>query len=148
MCAYGEVLTPHHNGLCPLSRRRHPVKIGINKAIVIGNVGRDAEIRVTPNGDQVGTFSLATSESWKDSKSGESREETSWHRIVVWKGLAEIASKFALKGAQLYVEGKMITRKYKDGSGVDRSVTEIVADDIQVLKFAKSADDRSSEASQ
>lgn len=99
---------------------------GINKVIIVGNLGQDPEIRYMPNGGAVANLSLATSESWRDKQTGEMRENTEWHRVVVFGKLAEIAGEYLRKGAQLYVEGQLRTRSWQDDSGLTRYVTEIV----------------------
>ncbi len=101
---------------------------GINKVILVGNLGQDPEVKYTPNGGAVTTISIATSESWKDKSSGEMREKTEWHRVVFFGKLAEIAGEYLRKGSQVYVEGKLTTRKWQDKSGQDRYTTEVVVD--------------------
>lgn len=98
---------------------------GINKVILIGNLGADPEIRYTQNNVAVATLSLATSEAWKDKQTGEQREATEWHRVVVWDKLAEIAGQYLRKGSKVYVSGKLKTRKWTDQQGVERYTTEI-----------------------
>mgnify|MGYP001820068335 CR=1 FL=1 len=105
---------------------------GINKAIIVGNLGRDPEVRYTPDGTAVANFSIATSESWTDKASGEKREATEWHNIVVWRRLAEICGEYLSKGRQVYVEGKLQTRSWEQ-DGVTRYKTEIVASTVQFL---------------
>jgi single-strand DNA-binding protein len=105
---------------------------GINKAILVGNLGRDPEGRYTPDGTAVANFSIATSESWTDKASGEKREATEWHNIVVWRRLAEICGEYLSKGRQVYVEGKLQTRSWEQ-DGVTRYKTEIVASTVQFL---------------
>ena len=98
----------------------------LNKATLIGNLGRDPEVRTTQGGRQVVTLSIATSESWRDSRSGDRIERTEWHRVVIWnEGLGQIAEKYLVKGAKVYVEGKLVTNKWTDSAGVDRYSTEI-----------------------
>ncbi|MDA8191804.1 MAG: single-stranded DNA-binding protein, partial [Gammaproteobacteria bacterium] len=97
---------------------------GINKVILIGNLGKDPEIRYVPNGGAVANLNIATSESWKDKATGEKQERTEWHRVVFFGKLAEIASEYLKKGAQIYVEGRLQTRKWQDKSGQDRYTTE------------------------
>ena len=104
----------------------------VNKVIVLGNLGKDPELRHLPNGDAVCNFSLATTESWKD-KNGDKKEQTEWHRVTLFKKLAEIAAQYVKKGNPLYVEGKIQTKKWQDKEGNDRYTTEIVADKIQLL---------------
>lgn len=106
---------------------------GINKVILIGNVGADPEVRYTTSGSAVTTISLATSESWKDKQSGENQERTEWHRVVFFNRLAEIAGQYLRKGSKLYAEGSLRTRKWKDQGGQDRYTTEIVANNMQML---------------
>jgi single-strand DNA-binding protein len=106
---------------------------GVNKAIIIGNLGTDPELRETTNGTPVCRLSIATSEQWKDKTTGEPREETEWHRIVLWQRLAEIAAQYLQKGSRVYVEGKLQTRKWTDQQGMERFTTEIRADNMQML---------------
>ena len=106
---------------------------GINKVILIGNLGSDPEVRYTPNGAPVANFSLATSESWNDRNTGERQERTEWHRLVLWSKLAEIAGQYLKKGAKIYVEGRLQTRSWDDQSGQKRYTTEVVVNDMQML---------------
>ncbi len=106
---------------------------GINKVILIGNLGQDPEVRYMPNGNAVANVSLATSESWKDKNTGETQERTEWHRVVFFRRLAEIAGEYLKKGSKIYVEGRLQTRKWQDNNGQDRYTTEIVADQMQML---------------
>jgi single-strand DNA-binding protein len=107
---------------------------GVNKVILIGNMGKDPEMRYTPNGVAVANLTLATSESWKDKTSGENVERTEWHRVVMFQRLAEIAGEYLRKGSKIYIEGRLQTRKWQDKtSGQDRYTTEIVADSMQML---------------
>jgi single-strand DNA-binding protein len=106
---------------------------GINKVILIGNVGVDPDVRYMPNGNAVTTLSLATSETWKDKQTGDKQERTEWHRVVCFNRLGEIAGEYVRKGSKLYVEGSLRTRKWQDPQGQDRYTTEIVANDIQML---------------
>ncbi|MGB5245450.1 MAG: single-stranded DNA-binding protein [Woeseia sp.] len=106
---------------------------GINKVIVVGNLGQDPETRYMPSGSAVTNLSIATSESWKDKQTGESKERTEWHRVAMFGKLAEIAAEYLRKGSQVYVEGKLRTRKWQDKSGNDRYTTEIIADEMQML---------------
>src|SRR5471030_1000296 len=99
---------------------------GVNKVILIGFLGQDPEIRYLPSGPAVANLSLATSESWRDKQSGEEKEKTEWHRVVIFGKLAEIAGEFLRKCSQVYIEGQLQTRKWQDNSGVDRWTTEIV----------------------
>lgn len=106
---------------------------GINKVILVGNLGRDPEIRYTASGAAVATVSLATSESWKDKQSGEQQERTEWHRVVFFNRLAEIVAEYLHKGSQIYTEGKLQTNKWQDDQGQDRYTTEIIASEMQML---------------
>lgn len=106
---------------------------GINKAIVLGNLGNDPETKYLPNGNAVTNISVATSESWKDKQSGQTQERTEWQRIVFFNRLAEIAGEYLRKGSKVYVEGSLRTRKWQDQNGNDRYSTEIVASDMQML---------------
>ncbi|HGJ5884532.1 single-stranded DNA-binding protein [Arsenophonus sp.] len=99
---------------------------GINKVILIGNLGQDPEIRYMPNGGAVANLTLATSESWRDKQSGEMREKTEWHRVVIFGKLAEVAGEYLRKGSQVYIEGSLQTRKWQDQNGQDRYSTEVV----------------------
>ncbi len=105
----------------------------INKVIIIGNLGRDPEVRYTPNGAAVCNVSVATTRNWKDKNSGEKIEETEWHRVVFYDRLAEIAGEYLKKGRPVYVEGRLKTRKWQDKDGKDNYTTEIVADNMQLL---------------
>ncbi len=106
---------------------------GVNKAILIGNLGQDPEIRHTPSGSSVCNVSLATTESWKDRDSGERREKTEWHRLVFFGRLAEITAEYLHKGSQAYVEGRLQTRKWQDQGGNDRYTTEVVVSEMHIL---------------
>jgi single-strand DNA-binding protein len=106
---------------------------GVNKVILVGNLGKDPEVRYMPNGNAVANITLATTESWKDKQSGEQQEKTEWHRIVMFRRLGEIAGEYLKKGSQVYIEGKLQTRKWQDNSGNDRYTTEIVANEMQML---------------
>ena len=106
---------------------------GINKVILIGNLGQDPEVRYMPNGGAVCNITVATSESWKDKNTGEPVERTEWHRVVMFRRLAEIAGEYLRKGSKVYIEGKLQTRKWQDQQGNDRYTTEIVADEMQML---------------
>ncbi|ELF6887795.1 single-stranded DNA-binding protein SSB2 [Salmonella enterica] len=99
---------------------------GVNKVILVGNLGQDPEVRYMPNGGAVANLTLATSETWRDKAYGEMREHTEWHRVVVFGKLAEIASEYLRKGAQVYIEGQLRTRKWTDQSGQDKYTTEVV----------------------
>jgi single-strand DNA-binding protein len=106
---------------------------GVNKVILVGNLGKDPETKYMPSGDCVCNFSLATTESWKDKTSGEKVEKVEWHNIVMFKRQAEIAGEYLRKGSQVYIEGKLKTRKWQDKTGNDRWTTEIEARDMQML---------------
>ena len=106
---------------------------GINKVIIIGNLGQDPETRYMPSGGAVTNISVATSESWKDKQTGEPQERTEWHRIVFFNRLAEIAGEYLRKGSKVYIEGSLRTRKWQDQGGQDRYTTEIVANEMQML---------------
>ncbi|TDJ45724.1 MAG: single-stranded DNA-binding protein [Gammaproteobacteria bacterium] len=106
---------------------------GVNKVILIGNLGQDPEIKYMPSGDAVTNVSLATTESWKDKQTGEQVEKTEWHRLVFFKRLAEIAGEYLRKGSQVYIEGNLQTRKWQDKNGNDRYTTEIRVRDMQML---------------
>ena len=101
---------------------------GVNKVILVGNVGGDPETRYLPNGNAVTNITLATSETWKDKQTGQPQEKTEWHRVVLFGKVAEIAGQYVRKGSQIYIEGKLQTRKWQDQSGQDRYTTEIVVD--------------------
>ncbi|MBY6019139.1 single-stranded DNA-binding protein [Ferrimonas balearica] len=105
---------------------------GINKVILVGNLGQDPEVRYMPNGNAVANITVATSESWKDQQ-GQRQERTEWHRVVLFRRLGEIAGEYLKKGAKVYIEGKLQTRKWQDQNGQDRYTTEIVADQMQML---------------
>ncbi len=106
---------------------------GINKVILVGNLGNDPDVRYTANGAAVSNISVATSESWKDKETGEQQERTEWHRVVFFGRLAEIVAEYLKKGSQVYVEGRLQTRKWQDKDGNDRYTTEIVANEMQML---------------
>lgn len=106
---------------------------GVNKVILVGNLGSDPEIKYMPSGGAVANLSIATAESWKDKNSGEKQERTEWHRVVFFNRLAEIVGEYLRKGAQIYVEGRLQTRKWQDKNGQDRYTTEIVASEMQML---------------
>jgi len=106
---------------------------GINKVILVGNLGKDPEMRYTPGGAAIANITIATSESWKDKQTGEQQEKTEWHRVVFFNRLAEIVGEYLKKGSQVYVEGRLQTRKWQDQSGQDRYTTEIVAGEMQML---------------
>jgi single-strand DNA-binding protein len=106
---------------------------GINKVILVGNLGQDPEVRYLPSGGAVTNISVATTESWKDKQTGQQQDRTEWHRVVFFNRLAEIAGEYLKKGSQVYLEGKLQTRKWQDQSGQDRYSTEIVANEMQML---------------
>ncbi|HEX7237013.1 MAG TPA: single-stranded DNA-binding protein [Gammaproteobacteria bacterium] len=118
---------------------KRPVKTGacmargVNKVILIGNLGKDPETRYMPSGSAVTNLTLATSESWKDKQTGENQERTEWHKVAMFGKLAEIAAEYLRKGSQVYIEGKLRTRKWQDKEGKDRWTTEIVADEMNML---------------
>jgi single-strand DNA-binding protein len=106
---------------------------GINKVILVGNIGQDPEVRYSQSGTAMTSISVATSESWKDKTSGEQQERTEWHRVKFFGRLAEIAGEYLKKGSQVYIEGKLRTEKYTDKSGVEKYSTDIIADEMQML---------------
>jgi single-strand DNA-binding protein len=106
---------------------------GINKVILVGNLGKDPEVRYMPNGQAVANITIATSETWKDKNTGEQQEKTEWHRVVFFRRLAEIVGEYLKKGSKIYVEGKLQTRKWQDNQGQDRYTTEIIANEMQML---------------
>ena len=115
---------------------------GINKVIIVGNLGNDPEIRTMPNGEAVANISVATSESWTDKNTGEKKTQTEWHRIVLYRRLAEIAGQYLTKGSQVYIEGRLKTRKWQDQNGQDRYITEIIGDVLQMLDSRQSGDNQ------
>ena len=106
---------------------------GVNKVILVGNLGKDPEVRYMPSGNAVANVTLATTESWKDKQTGEKQERTEWHTVVFYSRLAEIAGEYLKKGSQVYVEGSLRTRKWQDKNGNDRYTTEVIANDMQML---------------
>ena len=106
---------------------------GINKVIVVGNLGQDPDTRYMPSGSAVTNITVATNESWKDKQTGEQKDRTEWHKVAMFGRLAEIAAEYLRKGSQVYIEGKLRTRKWQDKQGNDRYTTEIVADEMQML---------------
>lgn len=106
---------------------------GINKVILIGNLGADPEVRYMPNGQAVSTVNIATTTVWKDKESGNNQERTEWHRVVFFRRLAEIVGEYLKKGAKVYIEGSLKTRKWTDKNGIERYTTEIIADEMQML---------------
>ena len=106
---------------------------GINKVIIVGNLGGDPETRYMPSGSAVTNFTVATNESWKDKQTGEQKDRTEWHKVAMFGRLAEIAAEYLRKGSQVYIEGKLRTRKWQGKDGQDRYTTEIIADEMQML---------------
>jgi single-strand DNA-binding protein len=106
---------------------------GVNKVILIGRLGKDPEVRYTPDGTAVATFSVATSKEWKTRDTGEKKERTDWHRVVAWRRLAEICGEYLSKGRQVYIEGSLQTREWADQQGNKRWTTEVVANEMQML---------------
>jgi single-strand DNA-binding protein len=106
---------------------------GVNKVIIVGNLGQDPETRYMPSGAAVTNFTVATNESWKDKQTGEQKDRTEWHRVAMFNRLAEIAAEYLRKGSQVYIEGKLRTRKWQGQDGNDRYTTEIIADEMQML---------------
>ena len=106
---------------------------GVNKVILIGNLGADPEVRYTPNGNAIANATLATSTTWRDKQSGELQDRTEWHRIVFFNRLAEIVGEYLHKGSKIYIEGSLRTRKWQDKSGIDRYTTEIIANEMHML---------------
>src|ERR1035437_2239487 len=105
----------------------------VNKVILIGNLGKDPDVRYMPSGEAVTNITLATTDTWKDKNSGEKKEATEWHRVVFFRKLAEIAGQYLKKGSQIYVEGSLKTRKWQDKDGQERYTTESVADEMKML---------------
>lgn len=112
---------------------------GVNKAILVGNLGRDPEVRTIEGGAKVANFSLATTETYRN-KDGNRVDQTEWHRIVLWRGLAEVAEKYLRKGNSVYVEGRIASRKYTDKDGIERTVTEIIGTNMTMLGGARRDD--------
>jgi single-strand DNA-binding protein len=106
---------------------------GINKVILVGNLGQDPDTRYMPSGSAVTNLRIATSEQWKDKQTGEQKERTEWHNVAMFGRLAEIAAEYLRKGSQVYIEGKLRTRKWQDKQGADRWTTEVIADEMQML---------------
>jgi len=117
---------------------------GINKVILIGNLGKDPEVKYMPSGDPVTNITVATSETWKDKSTGENVEKTEWHRVVFFKRLAEIAGEYLKKGSKVYIEGRLQTRKWQGQDGQDRYTTEIVANEMIILGDRRSETDSDS----
>jgi len=116
----------------------------LNSVQLIGNLGQDPEVKYMQSGDAVASFSLATSETWKDKASGEPVEKTEWHRCVAWRKMAEIIGQYAKKGQKLYVEGKLLSRKYTDKDGAERQITEIQVNDVILLSAKGEGGDQAS----
>ncbi|MEW5755101.1 MAG: single-stranded DNA-binding protein [Pseudomonadota bacterium] len=110
---------------------------GVNKVILVGNLGKDPEVRYMPSGGAVTSVTIATSEQWKDKQSGEKQERTEWHNVVFYNKLAEIAGEYLKKGSQVYIEGSLRTEKWQDKEGKDRYTTKIVASEMQMLGSAR-----------
>ncbi len=106
---------------------------GVNKVILVGNLGNDPDTRYMPSGSAVTNISVATNESWKDKQTGEQKDRTEWHKVAMFGRLAEIAAEYLRKGSQVYIEGKLRTRKWQDQNGNDRWTTEVIADEMQML---------------
>lgn len=106
---------------------------GVNKVILVGNLGKDPEVRFAPSGSAMANITVATTESWKDKQTGEKQEKTEWHRVVFFNRLAEIVGEYLKKGSQVYIEGRIQTRKWQGQDGQDRYTTEIVANEMQML---------------
>ena len=106
---------------------------GVNKVIIVGNLGNDPDTKYMPSGSAVTNLSVATNESWKDKQTGEQKERTEWHRVAMFGRLAEIAAEYLRKGSMVYIEGKLRTRKWQDQQGNDRYSTEVIADEMQML---------------
>lgn len=115
-------------------------KSGINKAILVGNLGQDPEVKYMPNGSAVTNITVATSEKWKDKQSGQEQERTEWHRVCFFGKLAEIAGEYLRKGSKCYIEGSLRTRKWQDQAGNDRYTTEIIANEMQMLDGRSATD--------
>ena len=115
---------------------------GINKVILVGNLGNDPNVRTMPNGEAVANITVATSESWNDKNTGEHREVTEWHRIVFYRRQAEVAGEYLRKGSKVYVEGRLKTRKWQDQNGQDRYTTEIQGDVLQMLDSRQGGDNQ------
>ena len=106
---------------------------GVNKVILVGNLGNDPDVRYMPNGDAVTKISVATSDSWKDKQTGERREKTEWHRVTLFRGLGRVAGEYLRKGSKVYIEGKLQTSKWQAPDGSDRYSTDVIADNMQML---------------
>ena len=112
---------------------------GVNKVIIVGNLGKDPEIRYMPNGAAMANVTVATSEKWKDKNTGEMKQLTEWHRIVFYRGLAEVVGKYLKKGSKIYAEGRLQTRKWQGQNGQDQYTTEIIANEMQMLDSRRDA---------
>jgi single-strand DNA-binding protein len=121
---------------------------GVNKVILIGNIGQDPEVKYMPSGGAVTNVSIATSETWKDKNTGQPQERTEWHRVVFFNRLGEIAGEYLKKGSKVYIEGRLQTRKWQAQDGTDRYSTEIVADQMQMLDGARNDGQQSQPAQQ
>ena len=121
---------------------------GINKAIIVGRLGKDPETKYMPSGGAVTNITVATSESWKDKNTGQQQERTEWHRVVFFNKVAEIAGEYLRKGSKVYIEGSLRTRKWQDQSGADKYTTEIVANELQMLDSLDKSDPRKSQGDQ
>ena len=121
---------------------------GVNKVIIVGNLGADPEVRYMPSGGAVANLRVATSESWKDKQTGEKKEHTEWHRVVFFNRLAEIAGEYLKKGSQVYIEGKLQTKKWQDHDGQDRYTTQIIAHEMQMIGRSGAADSRMADGGQ
>ncbi len=115
---------------------------GVNKVILIGNLGNDPEVRYTPSGSAVANVNLATSETWRDKQTGELQDRTEWHRVVFFNRLAEIVGEYLRKGSKIYIEGTLRTRKWQDKNGIDRYTTEIIANEMHILDSRNAGQDR------
>lgn len=115
---------------------------GVNKVILIGNLGSDPEVRYTPSGSAVANVNLATSETWRDKQTGELQDRTEWHRVVFFNRLAEIVGEYLRKGSKIYIEGTLRTRKWQDKNGIDRYTTEIIANEMHILDSRNASYDR------
>ena len=113
---------------------------GVNKVLLVGRLGRDPEMKYTPDGTAIATFNVATSETWKDKATGEKQEKTEWSRVVAFRRLAEIMGEYLKKGSQVYIEGKLQTRSWEDPEGNKRYATEILAREMQMLDSKRSGD--------
>lgn len=120
---------------------------GINKVILVGNLGKDPEVRRLENGTAVANFTIATSENYKDKNTGERKTITDWHNVVVWRGLADVAEKYLKKGSQVYLEGRLKTRSWDDQDGNKRYTTEVLGDNFQMLGRANEAETSSATSS-